>query len=57
MAGMSRRPDADINQQQMFRMIAIDRAKSTNPGGKRDLKIILGIFGGLILLSVVLLLL
>jgi len=34
-----------------------EKARSAQPGGKRDLKIILGIFGGLILLSVILLLL
>ena len=34
-----------------------EKARSAQPGGKRDLKIILGIIGGLILLSVILMLL
>ena len=49
----------DFDRAQKARVITQsgDKAKKASPGGKRDLKIILGILGGLILLSVILLLL
>ena len=49
----------DFNEAQKAMNITKGREKAKNsaPGGKRDLKIILGIFGGLILLSIILLLL
>jgi len=46
----------DFNRAQKAMNITKGREKvrSAQPGGKRDLKIILGIIGGLILLSVIL---
>jgi len=52
-------PGFDFDRVQKVRVItkSNEKAKKTVPGGKRDLKIVIGIFGGLILLSVILLLL
>ena len=49
--------DFDEAQKAMNITKGREKARSAQPGGKRDLKIILGIFGGLILLSSFLLLL
>ena len=49
----------DFNKMQKTMAITKGRekAKKASPGGKRDLKIVIGIFAGLILFSVILLLL
>ena len=49
--------DFDRMQKAMMITRAREKAKSSAPGGKRDLKIILGIFAGLIILSLLLILL
>ena len=38
MMASSRRPDVDLNQEQMMRMQALERAKKVVPDGKRDKK-------------------
>lgn len=48
--------DFDSAQKAMNITKGRERARNASPGGKRDLKIILGIFGGLIVFSLLLIL-
>lgn len=49
--------DSDRMQKQITISNGREKAKNTVPGGKRDLKIIIGIFAALIILSVILIVL